>query len=73
MDAVRTKQMSAVDHSVGPQKEQQMYMLSKHTLTDLLQLYCHGTSRFICAECSLQHHNGPTAAILSRNQQVYLC
>jgi len=28
-------------------------MLSKHTETDLLQIYYHRTSRFICAECSL--------------------
>jgi hypothetical protein len=33
--------MSPVDHSVGPQKEQ--WMLSKHTLMDLLQLYHHRT------------------------------
>jgi hypothetical protein len=28
-------------------------MLSKHSLTDLLQIYYHRTSRLICAECSL--------------------
>jgi len=34
VDPVRLKQMSASDHSIGPQKEQLMCeMLSKHTLT----------------------------------------
>jgi len=54
VDPVIPQQMSAVDHSIGPQKEQQIKeMLSKHTSVDLLQLYYHRTSRFICAECSI--------------------
>jgi len=28
-------------------------MLSKHALMDLLQVYYHRNSRFICDECSL--------------------
>ena len=57
VDPVRPEQMSSVDHSVGPQNEQLMWeMLSKLTLTDLLQLYYHRTSRYICSEFSLEHH-----------------
>jgi len=54
LDPVIPQQMSAVDHSIGPQKDQQIKeMLSKLTSVDLLQLYYHRISRFICAECSL--------------------